>query len=285
MIDLTPLTLVRRAGVSVWLNAIRGLLPQGLLWNWPLTGEGNMEPFGIPTQESFGVPTLIGAPFVYPAGIPSGGAFGMACILRGVVPVGIDSGEAFGVLVASNIPFRLRDDFESGVYNPYWSSEFRSNWELQHKLPENKYVAVRGDDGDDRLTPTGVGYTGDFEVYTAIYRSASEGGNLSVHILIMKYSNNSIIADLTYNAGHLYGINGGSNAVLAGPSYTEVKITRTSGVITCSAYLGGQWKDVTQWSTPGGVINNSDEMYLKVNGARDNGIDFIDFTAANVVNH
>lgn len=56
--DLTILTVLPRSGFGVWLHSLRQLFPKGLLWNWPLADESNIEPTGVPTVESFGVPIL-----------------------------------------------------------------------------------------------------------------------------------------------------------------------------------------------------------------------------------
>jgi hypothetical protein len=52
-------------------------------------------PAGIPTGEAFGVPSIVAV--IEPTGIPSGEVFGIPAIGVVIYPVGIPSGEAFGV--------------------------------------------------------------------------------------------------------------------------------------------------------------------------------------------
>lgn len=286
---LNPLVVSRKYDRFDYLQVLKSLCPRGPVWKFALVEEGVLRPQGIGSTESWGQPVLsTGGITIFPASVPSSEAFGNAVMSSpdaDIAPTGIASDGAFGTASVANLPFHILDEFAASVFDDFWSSDFTSDWHIDHEMPEDKYVAIRGSNGDDRLTPTGYEFTGDFTINTSFYRAASEGSNRSVHFLVKKYSDDSTICDFLFNNGRICFNVGNTKTLPSGPVYLPAKITRVSGVITVSAYYDGSWQVGSVWETPAGSISDSSGYYLVVNGADANGLDFIEITSAGLTIH
>lgn len=246
-----------------FVRALRILLPRGRLWYIPLPDESNIEPYSILSSEAFGRVTISsGIVYITPNGIASGEAFGQATILPKwkLSLSGITSAEAFGTPTIGNSWLQYCA-FESNLCSG-WDSAFSSNWSQTTESGEG--IAQRASDGWDRLYPvSGTKLTGDFTIEFGIWRSATETGNISIHL---RLNDTGVIAGINYN-GTLYGLNGGSNAMAAGPSEQRMKIERVSGTIWAYRWTGSAWEREDSWSTPGSSVSNSNDVYIDVNGA------------------
>lgn len=288
--NITDLQNIKLYGRAVWAQSLRSLFPRGIIWDWYLQPESNINAVGIPSAESLGIATITGAPFVYPAGIPSDSVVDVFTkvnfILNGE---GIVSEEFISEdhSITSDF-FHLTDEFTDGEYNPWWDSAFRTNWDLQVN-DDLEYVAVRGMDAWDRLTPTGVGIVGDFEMFFTVYALSTCQSNYSVHVRVKKYSDNSFVCDTYYApANYSFEWSAGQTAYHGTPSlpaYLQMKIKRVSGVITAYAFVSGAWLPCTSWTVPHAGPTYSGEVWLEANGAQLNGFTRLELIADAVVTH
>lgn len=260
-----------------FVRALRTLLPRGRLWIIPLPDESDIQPNSILSSEAFGRVTISsGIVYITPNGIVSGEGFGLAIVAPTAILVmsGIASAEAWGSPTVGNAWTQFCD-FESNLCSG-WDSAFTTNWSQTTESGEG--IAQRASDGWDRLYPvSGTKLTGDFSIEFGIWRSATETGNISIHF---RLNDTGVIADIAYN-GTLYGLNGGSNAMAAGPSEQRMKIERVSGTIWAYRWTGSAWEREDSWSTPGSSVSNSNDVYVDVNGADGvNGFTYIGINGA-----
>lgn len=257
-----------------YVRALRALLPRGKLWIIPLPDEKNIEPYGIGSAEEFGRATLTGNNVIItPNGIASVEGFGLPSIVVDylILMSGIASAEAWGTPTLV-LGFMQYCDFEVDLCSG-WDSEFTTNW--SQTTEDGEGIAQRASDGTDRLyPPSGTDLTGDFLVEWSFWRSSSEAGNISIHMEI--HDSGGIIADAVYNSGSIGGINGGSFSAPSGPAAQRMRIERVSGTIWCYRWTGSAWEREDSWSTPGSSVSDSDDIFIKVNGANGvNGIGYI----------
>jgi len=281
-----------------YVRALRAMLPRGIPWNIPLPNESDIRPDSISSSESFGRVTISsGQTFITPDGIVSAESFGLAIVVSEWIlqMSGIPSGEAFGAPTVSfpaqsmtvngiasaegfgtptiGFGFMQCCDFESNLCSG-WDSAFTTNWYQTTESGEG--IAQRASDGTDRLyPPSGQMLSGDFIIEWGFWRSSSEVGNGSIHVLGLNITPTQIF-DGTYNYGAILGINGGQFSAPTGPAEQRMKIVRTSGTIWCYRWTGSAWQREDSWTTPGSSVSNSDNLYLSANGGDGvNGFSYI----------
>jgi len=239
-----------------YVRALRALLPRGIPWNIPLPNESDIRPDSISSSEAFGrVSISFGQTLITPDGIVSAESFG------------------FAIIVSGGHTWLQFCDFEIDLCSG-WDSAFATDW--YQKVENGEGIAQRASDGTDRLyPPSGQMLSGDFLIEWGFWRSASEAGNTSIHILGFN-STPAQFFDANYYGGWIHGINGGQFSPPTGPAEQRMKIVRTSGIIWCYRWTGSAWQREDSWTTPGSSISNSDNFYLSVNGADGvNGFSYI----------
>lgn len=258
-----------------YARALRAMLPRGILWNIPLPNESDIRPDSILSSESFGRVTISsGQTSITPDGIESAESFGLAIVVSEWIlqMSGIPSGEAFGTPTIGLVWDQFCD-FESNLCSG-WDSAFTTNW--NQTTESGVGIAQRASDGTDRLyPPSGQMLTGDFTIEWGIWRSASEAGNISIHIF--GFNNTPVqIFDTNYSSGVIYGVNSGQFSAPTGPAEQRMRIVRTLGIIWCYRWTGSAWQREDSWTTPGSSVSNSDSLYLLVNGGDGvNGFSYI----------
>jgi len=172
------------------------------------------------------------------------------------------------------------DDFDSGVYDPWWDSDYTDDWSLSLVPPTSSdYVSVRGSDGEDRLTPSPTLMYGDFILEAGIRLGGTNtGANRSVHLEI--FDSLGVRQCGIYWDGYMSIINWYNNGWLSRDSvahtYTQydlfrIKMERISGVITAYYDIGGGW---VAFSNP---YTFSGGYYIVADGCDEHGFSDFDF--------
>lgn len=273
------------------------LLPRGPGWMIPVVDVGDITPYGLYSEEAFGLVNVVrDISIITPEGIGTAEAFGLLDLDMQVLPGGIASAEAFGSCIVG-VPAILSNSISSSetfgspgliqfpasplkewqfssTIGSGWDSAFTSNWSQTTDNEEG--IAIRGSDGQDRMyPPSGTELTGDFTIHMGLWRTASPSGNQSVHAIIEAITSTILDAKILA-AGKVYEVvtGGEHNLDPFSPGIVHIKIQRISGTIWTYVWDAG-WLRVDAWDTPGSSVSNSSNIHLDVDGAVNNGIDYI----------
>ena len=280
-----------------YIHNLVQLLPRGPGWRIPVEDVGEVTPIGIYSSETFGLANVVRAvSIISPEGILSAESFGLLELDLEVLPGGIASAEAFGLCIVG-APAILSNSISSsevfgspgfiqfpasplkewnfvGSIGTGWDSTFIANWVQSTDNEES--IAVRGSDGQDRMyPPSGAELTGDFTIQMGLWRTAAPTGDKSVHAII-EDGTSTIVDTKILAAGKVYedSTGGEHNLEEFSPGVVHIKIERVSGTIWTYVWDDG-WLRVDSWDTPGSSVSNSNNIHLDVDGADDNGIDYI----------
>lgn len=184
----------------------------------------------------------------------------------------------------------IEDDFDGGVYDSYWNSDFTSNNSLnQYPAGSYEYTAVRGSNGEDQLTPVGTYLENDFDLIMGVRcYDTNTGSNKSVHLTCKDSSNNDII-DVSYvgNADDItlaavdsneanYQVRQDVSQAFSANMDVFLRIKKEGDTYT--AYYKTDWEDSwTQFSYSVTISGGASPVYLVVDGADLHGVGMFRF--------
>lgn len=173
----------------------------------------------------------------------------------------------------------IYDDFNSGSYNSFWQSDFRSNWNLtQYPAASGNYVAVRGQNDDNDLTDSTVDIGGDFNIEVGFTTGANNTGNNSLKLELMPSGTSSLRFSMQLVPTQIRledSVTGTiTQSIGAFTAYTEYKLraVRVGSTITFSYDIGSGW---VVWTTK----TWSGDFWINVEGADLHGISYLDMEA------
>jgi len=138
----------------------------------------------------------------------------------------------------------IEDGFVGG-YDGWWDSAFTNNWSLA--VYDGVDVAVRGGSGgQDRLTPTGAGLSGDFDLRCTIkFYSSDTGTDKSIHFIIYEAETTNAVADLYWVGDELRFYAGYHRDIVSVPFSAwgefDLRLVRTGSTITAYYDTGSGW--------------------------------------------
>jgi hypothetical protein len=143
------------------------------------------------------------------------------------------------------------------------------------------YVAVRGSNGDDRLTPDdGTVIEGDFTLDAEVVWGADQTGNASIHLSLFDTSDVLQCEVLWDNEAFLWKWDSGTlkdfepvDSSAYGSFWMRMERVGTTITAYCST------NDRASWTTLINPFTFAGDFYLKINGADKNGFGELHFIA------
>lgn len=173
----------------------------------------------------------------------------------------------------------IEDNFDTGLNNTYWDSDFLDNWTL-HEYPvgSGNMAMVAGQGIESDLTDQLVQPDGNFNLSGEFILGGTDTGNRSVHIKIYDSTGGTELVDIAwFNNLILWTIGGSTQQSLACPfepfKVVPWKITRQGSTIT-----GWHWDD-TKWVSFSltGIYTGS--IIVTLDGATTHGVNSLNFQA------